>query len=348
MKHNSLDNTQSIPLHRVAVVRPFAQFLTDVGAPVEREFQRAGMPFSALENVNNYVPSHRFWTFLINAVRNEGIDSLGFHVGHKYGANCADPKLTDLLRRSPTLYHGLMKASELINKTVTHCQVGLIPLPNRRYDYFYHRPSCDADNSVIDQIGWFGLMTLIGMVRVFTGPKWCPDEIGLMTYRTPCDSIREQFPDTCIRLSQPFSYIALEHALLGLPPLNDETAAPGSLPLHYESLASDFIDSFTKVLISYVRERDLSLELAAQLCETSKRNLQRKLMEKNTRYSEVLDQARFHAARKMLQDPDMKVTDVSHLLGYSDPTHFARAFRRVAGVNPLAYRQAQALNASTH
>jgi AraC-like DNA-binding protein len=42
----------------------------------------------------------------------------------------------------------------------------------------------------------------------------------------------------------------------------------------------------------------------------------------------------------MLKDPNTKVADVSYQLGYSDPTHFTRAFRRIAGVNPRQYRHA--------
>ena len=41
-------NTGSIPLHRVAVVRPFAEFLTGIGTPVEQGFRQAGLPGSPI------------------------------------------------------------------------------------------------------------------------------------------------------------------------------------------------------------------------------------------------------------------------------------------------------------
>jgi len=335
-----LPRKQLIPLHRVAVIRPFAQFLAGVGAPVERGFQQAGLPFSALDNVNNYVPSHRFWAFLINMAFREGIEDLGFRVGQTYGADSADPHLTDLLRRSPTLYQGLLTASELTNKTISHCRLGLLQPPHSGHTYFYHRPSCDADNPAIDQIGWFGLTSLIGMVRVFVGPQWQPAEIGLMTNHTPCRYIREHFPGTRMRSSQQYSYIALDNALLSLPPLPHEATTPASSPLLYEPFSNDFVGSLKQILLAYIQQSDLSIELAAALCNTSARSLQRKLTKMGTRYSEVLDQTRFHAASRMLQEPDMKVTDVAHRLGYSDSAHFSRAFRRIAGVNPQVFRQA--------
>jgi AraC-like DNA-binding protein len=331
---------ESIPLHRVAVVRPFANFLADIGTPVERAFRQAGLPYCALESVDNYVPSHRFWAFLVNMARSEGIVDLGFRVGQRFGANSADPHMTDLLRQSPTLYRGLLKASELTNRTISHCRLGILQPPHSGYTYFYHRPSCDADNPAINQIGWFGVTTLIGMVRMYTGPQWQPTEIGVMTHHTPCRYIREQFPNTRMRLSQEYSYIALENTLLSLPSLPHKAAMSASSPLHYESVPDDFVASLEQVLLAYIQERDLNIELAAGLCNMGKRTLQRTLTEMGTHYSEVLDHARFRAACRMLQGPNMKVTDVSHRLGYSDPTHFSRAFRRIAGVNPQLYRKA--------
>ena len=330
----------SIPLHRVSVLRPFAQFLADVGAPVEREFQRAGLPYGALENVDNYVPSQRFYVFLVNTSLREGIEDLGFHVGQRYGADNVDPHLTELLCWSPTLYKGILRAMALANKTVSHSRMGILQPTHSRYAYFYHRPSCDLANPAIKQIGWFGVMTLIGMVRVFAGPHWQPVEIGLMGQREPCHSIREQLHSTRLRLSQPYSYIALEKTLLSVPPLTHRSATSTFPSLQVEPLSNDLVGSLKQLLQAYIEESNLSIEVAAELCNTSKRSLQRKLRETGTRYSEVLDHVRFSVATRMLRDPDMKVRDVAHRLGYSDPTHFSRAFRRIAGVKPREYRKA--------
>ncbi len=91
--------------------------------------------------------------------------------------------------------------------------------------------------------------------------------------------------------------------------------------------------------MTYIEESDLNIELAAGLCNLSKRTLQRRLTENNTRYSEVLDRARFRVAGRLLKNHGMSVTEISHRLGYSDVAHFSRAFRRIAGVNLLVYRQ---------
>ena len=169
-----------------------------------------------------------FYAFLTNMAQREGIEDLGFRVGHRYGADCADPHMVHLLQQSTTLYSALLKACELVNRTVTNCRIGLIRSKHGDYSCFYHRPSCGLDNPALAQIGWFGVTTLIGMVRVFTGPHWQPAEIGVMTERTPTAFIREQFPNTRIRQAQRCSYITVENALLALSPFNAADTVPAS------------------------------------------------------------------------------------------------------------------------
>jgi len=71
----------------------------------------------------------------------------------------------------------------------------------------------------------------------------------------------------------------------------------------------------------------------------SKRTLQRVLKERGTHYSEVLNDVRLRLGSRMLQDTGMQISYISDQLGYSNPTHFSRVFRRSTGVNPSAYRE---------
>ena len=95
------------------------------------------------------------------------------------------------------------------------------------------------------------------------------------------------------------------------------------------------------MLHSYIHESDLSLKVTAELCGFSKRSLQRKLQASGTHYSDILENVRFDAACDMLKNTEMNVTDIAQTLGYSDSSHFSRAFRRISGINPLGYRKQQ-------
>jgi AraC-like DNA-binding protein len=69
------------------------------------------------------------------------------------------------------------------------------------------------------------------------------------------------------------------------------------------------------------------------------RTLQRRLAETGVSYTDLVQHTRFEAAAKMLGNPATQILDISNELGYEDPSNFARAFQRIAGVRPNEYRK---------
>jgi AraC-like DNA-binding protein len=180
----------------------------------------------------------------------------------------------------------------------------------------------------------------MGMTRVFLGEKWQPNEIGVMVNHPTSRLIHEHFAGTRIRLAQPYSWISLDNTQLSLPPPGHQTTATGYPALRYEAFSQDFVVSVKQVLHPYVFcGRKVTVDFIAGACDMSRRSLQRRLAEKGTHYYALLDQVRFDVAKQMLQDANKRIRDISQMLGYSHATHFARAFRRIAGVTPKAYRQ---------
>jgi AraC-like DNA-binding protein len=69
------------------------------------------------------------------------------------------------------------------------------------------------------------------------------------------------------------------------------------------------------------------------------RTLQRRLASAGTSFRDLLSECRRQKALRELAESDRPVGDVSLRLGYSDPAHFARAFRRWTGSTPIEYRR---------
>jgi AraC-like DNA-binding protein len=68
------------------------------------------------------------------------------------------------------------------------------------------------------------------------------------------------------------------------------------------------------------------------------RTLQRRLARAKTSFEALCDDARKQAAQTYLVDTALTISEVTYLLGYSEPTAFHRAFKRWFGKTPQAFR----------
>jgi AraC-like DNA-binding protein len=85
---------------------------------------------------------------------------------------------------------------------------------------------------------------------------------------------------------------------------------------------------------------DYSLERVAQCYACDKRTLQRYLREEaDTNYQTLLDDVRFDLVQQYLRDSQMPVTQLTYVAGFTDPSNFARAFRKRFGMSPKQWRE---------
>jgi len=72
---------------------------------------------------------------------------------------------------------------------------------------------------------------------------------------------------------------------------------------------------------------------------TSTATLRRNLTAQGTSFRELRAQARQVRAQALLRDTDLAVSEISHRLGYAEPSAFFRAFKGWTGLSPDAWRQ---------
>lgn len=71
----------------------------------------------------------------------------------------------------------------------------------------------------------------------------------------------------------------------------------------------------------------------------SERSLQRVFEEQGTNFSEQLHTLRMRLARRLLLDSHLKIAEIAHRVGYRQPSHFAKAYRRFHGHSPREERR---------
>lgn len=120
----------------------------------------------------------------------------------------------------------------------------------------------------------------------------------------------------------------------------------GILERHAQHLASkaptqDLIDHARHELSVMLGQGQAEIAVLARRLAVSTRTLQRRLTERGLPYSTLLDEARRDLALGYLANEEASVDEVAAVLGYSEPSAFARAFRRWLGCSPAKWRRAQ-------
>lgn len=312
----------------------FAAFLRQVGAPVDKYFRRAGLP-TLCENPNAFVPLHKAWAFMNEAA--QSVDpSLGWHVGRFVGQQNLNGDLLQKLKNAPSLFNAIQLLIRLSSVEASHVHLGIIERPNHIL-LFTHYPSMKGEagytSSQSYQIG-----AILGVIRQFIGESWIPDEIGVEFPVVP-DIAKEFLPSSRVLARQKAGYIAIPRSYLHLPPPSRAVRSEGSGEQLPSSTELDYPDTLRALLKPYLSEGYPSASLAASLIDTSIRTLARRLSDSGTTYRQLVDNLRFDEAKNLLKNTNAQIIDVAGAVGFDDPAHFARMFRRIGGISPHEFRK---------
>ncbi len=92
-----------------------------------------------------------------------------------------------------------------------------------------------------------------------------------------------------------------------------------------------------RLLLDAMKTGDLSMDIIASKLGVSRQTLFRKLKSENVTFEKVLDELRHKMAIHYLDAEKMSVSQTAHLVGFTDPAAFSRAFKRWTGSSPRAY-----------
>jgi AraC-like DNA-binding protein len=114
-------------------------------------------------------------------------------------------------------------------------------------------------------------------------------------------------------------------------------------PAHREATVQLMAELYIRAQVAVERgyRRPLTLGTLAQALAVSPRQLERAYDEIGlTTFAAHLRAVRLRNAAELLAHQPLTVTDVARLVGYRQPSHFVKAFRRRFGITPGAFRDA--------
>ena len=102
---------------------------------------------------------------------------------------------------------------------------------------------------------------------------------------------------------------------------------------------ASFVDELRQQMTSIIHSGNLGIESLAARLNIPARTLQRRLQEHGLSYVALLSTTRCELAKRFLADPQLALSEITFLIGYSEQSVFNRAFRDWTGKTPLNYRR---------
>jgi len=327
-------------------LRGILQTLQQLGYDLDGLFESLGLQREDLNNPNTYISPRACSMLLARANEEERLPNLALQLAihTPIGAN---PLLDYLIGSSASVEQGLERLSRYLRIVNPAISVGV---QNRR----------DSARVVVERTpGPFETELTVAMSLI----RFVRESDGVM--KPTCAAFSHELQDIqeykrvfrCpIRSRASWNGWELSKSDLRVPLRRQDVR----LGRWLESQAAEIIARQPKngdireevlgFLTTQTTVGDLRLDTVARRLAMTPRTLQRRLADAGTSFESLGDQARKSAAEAYLTNTTLSISEVTYLLGYSEPTAFHRACRRwFDGISAQSFREqhSQSLNSRT-
>lgn len=178
----------------------------------------------------------------------------------------------------------------------------------------------------------FGSLAVLRKVPLMAGDP-SAIRVHLSASRARGDDALEECLGPNIEMGREYDMIEFDRELLDMPLRADLREASKVT----EALRSA-VNAAGMLADGLSEHQHLALPTIAKRMGMSTRTLQRRLKFCGIDFEELLDETRRSEALRLLCDGSHTMTEIAYRVGYSDPAHFTRAFRRWTGESPSRFQ----------
>lgn len=319
--------------------QPSFSVLNDAGVNVERALSRGKFPSKLLHDPDMIVAPRSLSMFAARLARQNGIEDLAFSAARKQDFSQLENWVKTCLLGTATLGEMLQRYCEIANRYNTYHQYDL------RSDTRLARVCCTmaADTKIESWhrfSDWSNVAYIRVLIRHVLGATFEPTAFTFHTTGPISPEIENDLGGTRLLQGWKTASVVFPKHLLAKPVPN---SCPSECKLDrctQDGLKEEPFPAVMKQLLKPCLPHTwLDVETAAEMSGSrSVRTFQRRLSESGLTFRTLLEQTRMEVARALLKGDDCKVIDVAFEVGYEDPTHFSRAFRRSHGLSPTEFR----------
>ena len=325
---------RSIPLASVSSLAPFFNYLSANGGDPFQYSDAAQIPREMMETLDGRIAKIQANKFLELAHEREGISDLGYRVGQSYGPMDMS-SLGEAILSSTTLGEALQTFCKHINTWWGGMDAWIEKKNTQAWIKIRPVDGLKIPRNVSNQNGIF---IFANIIRLAAGKNWVPKRMIIPP--TPNNS-HENFP--IVGEAEVFfdpEVIGLEFPAMFLPLTLNATPLqknPGALIPHPPTL----VDSLYEIVQNLIRHDHVpGITTVAEIIQSTPRTLQRRLVDSDINYRQLVNRARIGLARDaLLINREQPLEDISKLSGFANARSLIFSFKRSTGITPGEFRR---------
>lgn len=325
---------------RASALGPIAEFMERQGGSISRVLSEVDLPFALIEQPEIVIPLREQFRFLERAANETGDP----HFGARLGQAVKSPDLS--------AYGAWVCSAATLRQAIARAHAGMAPMLQTSTNLFLAREgdtcACwsiefvepETDGRHHNEL--LGIGYMMDVVRIYAGAKWCPDVVKTALPDGEPRAELETIVGANVSHGHAMTSIVFDAALLDRtrPAHGAQRRRPARCEEPDVPRQDDELATVKAVLDLSIHEDYPRIEWVAAKLGTTRRSLQRRLATHGTTFHRLADEMLLRRAEKLLRDGSSSITEIALALGYHDPAHFTRAFRRWTGTTPSAYSAA--------
>jgi AraC-like DNA-binding protein len=324
---------ETFALTRASTIGPIADVIEASGGSVARVFRASELPQELIAQPDSLILLSDQLRLVENAAREIGDDALAARLSTAGGIASLGPYGQFLLSFETlgvAINAGYRKFASLLQAAT---EMDLI-VRNGRAHWSYRITAPIIVGRQRNEILAIGYM--LNLLRHFLGSRWSPDAILVPGQLQGRGEIETIFSGDVLRGER--ATVVFRAELLDAP-----NPSRYRHPEMFEEVPGG--DAFVAIAQHMIRlamlERTPGIDQVAERLKLSRRTLQRRLAAHGVTFERLAEGVVFAQAHTKLDAKQQAITDIALELGYSDPAHFSRAFRRWTGETPRHWRSRQ-------
>jgi AraC-like DNA-binding protein len=311
----------------------------------EPYLEAAGIDRSVLGDPNALVPLAKHARLMELAAAGAGDDCLGLHIGLRIRPSDLGA-IGFAVTNSPTVGAALENFARYLKAYTRGCFFSLERSDSEaRYSFSYTLPEL----GVMDrrQEAECTLALVMSLIRAISDKCWCPTRVVFEHPRPEDASEHERMFHAPVEFGGKINQLIFDAAFLDRPVAAAEARLFSVIEEHLQHVIDSQADDHDLVSqVSNLVTREFSngvpsIDWVAEQMGMTRRTLQRRLSDRGVGFSQIIDDVRRNMALQYVAKSNLKLTEITTLLGYSHVSAFCRSFRRWTGTTPQNVRDGE-------